>query len=124
MLEILIATALVGFGILTMIGVYASGIQMMGQNRDMAVALDLARSVIVGSRELGLPGVPPGPVVFNGQPAVKDFPPWPYYACDVNGQAYKVVVAVSPVNPRLRQLTVGVYWGTSHNVVLESRLGP
>jgi len=58
MLEILMATALVGFGILTMIGVYASGIQMMGQNRDQAVALDLARSVIVGARELGLPGVP------------------------------------------------------------------
>lgn len=119
------ATALVGFGILTMIGVYASGIQMMGQNRDQAVALDLARSVIVGSRELGLPGIPAGPVVFAGQPAVKDFPPWPYYSCDVNGQQYRLVVAVAPgSNPRLRDLTVGVYWGAAHNVVLESRVGP
>jgi len=42
----------------------------------------------------------------------------------VNGQHYRLVVAVTPVNPRLRELAVGVYWGAEHNVVLESRIGP
>ena len=69
------ATALIGFGILTMIGVYDSGLKLVEQGRDLTAATDVARSVLEAVEELGFARLPEGPITFDGRVPDPDVPP-------------------------------------------------
>lgn len=122
LLEVLLATALVGFGVLTLMGVFTGGLKLVEQGNNQAVAVDIARAVLDATRDQGYASIPASGS-FTGGPAVGGFPPAPYPETTVNNQAYTVAVNCSTRDVHLKAVVAEVRWGT-HRVVLERLFSP
>ena len=124
LLEILFATALIGFAIVTMIGVFMSGLKLVAQGRERTSAIDLARAELEAIQELGFDALPAGTASFDGTPTGLPFPPAPYPGATVNEQPFLMRVEVRPKDTFLKSVLVRVSWGESSQVTLQTLVGP
>jgi hypothetical protein len=123
-----VATALIA-----LIGVITFGLQMLLRSKEMATATEVGREVMerikVNVRTLGLGYLPVGSYVFDGRiPAPASgaplFPPGPYPVANANGGTYPVVVSGQEIGPRLKAVTVEVYYSATGKILLNTRMHP
>ncbi|MBI3924008.1 MAG: hypothetical protein HY319_00555 [Armatimonadetes bacterium] len=129
LLEIMIALGITSFTLLTMIGVYASGLHLMARSKGITTGTELGREVLEMAREQGFTSVPAEEVTYDGRVpdpghAFLGFPPEPYPAATVDGKTYPMVVKVSPVSDQLKSITVQVYYDGGSKVTLQTLLKP
>ena len=121
------ATALLSFGLLTMIGVFASGLRLIAQGRDLEAATDIARSFLEATQELAFDELPAGPQTFDGRVPDAEagvFPPAPYPSTTLNNQQFELVVTIAKQDDYLKLVTVEVRWSESSQVRLQTLVAP
>jgi len=123
LLEVLLATAILGFALLTLVGVFSSGLKLARQSREATAAASLARSCLERTQALGFERLPAGNLTFSGQPAEGAFPPAPYPFQEVDGHRYTVNVTLSEVGVYLKEVRVQVGWGQG-SLLLATRVAP
>lgn len=123
LLEVLLATAILGFALLTLVGVFSSGLKLARQSREATAATSLARSCLERIRDLGFDRLPPGNLSFTGQPATGPFPPLPYPRQEVDGHLYTVNVTLTEAGLYLKEVRVQVGWGQG-SLLLATRVAP
>lgn len=123
-MEVMIAVALVAFGMLTMIGVYISGLNLMARGEDIIAATNVGRNFLDTVKATGFASLPAGTAVFDGRvpdPAGPGgFPPAPYPVSGKN----KLVIRCEEIDARLKSVTVSVYYDDQSKVDLQTYLRP
>ena len=131
LLELMIAFGLITVAILGLIGVFASGLGLSGQSRNVASATELGREVIERIKfeveQVGFGYVPGGTYSFDGHvPDVSigspPFPPPPYQTAWMNNQEFVISVTGSELSPTFKEIRVTVSWDKLSKVILETRL--
>lgn len=123
LLEVLLATAILGFALLTLVGVFSSGLKLARQSREASAAASLARSCLERIEDLGFDRLPPGNRTFTGQAPTGAFPPLPYPRQEVDGHSYTVNVTLSEAGLYLKEVHVQVGWGEG-SLQLATRMAP
>lgn len=123
-MEVMIALALASFGLLTMIGVYISGVHLMARGEEITASTDIGRQFLDTVKTGGFATLPPGAVVFDGRandPQTADgFPPAPYPGVGPR----MLVVRCEELDSRLKSVTVSVYYDAESKVDLQTYLRP
>ncbi len=126
LIEIVVALGVIAFALMTMIGLYVSGIRLMNRGEEITVATEIGRQVLESlKRDGGYHYIPDTNEIYDGRvpdprnPAL-DFPPAPY---PVNDQ-YRLWVASELVDPNLKSVTVRVYYDNESHVVLQTYYRP
>lgn len=119
------ALGIASFALLTMIGVYSSGLHLAQRSRQLTTGTDICREFLETVKEQGISTIPNEEVVYdarNGDPghATLPFPPGPYPEKHIDGQRYQLVVRVRPLSDELRSITVQAYYGVESRVTLQT----
>lgn len=116
----MVALAVASLALLTMIGVFTSGLRLMTQGEAVTSATETGRDLLEAVKEQGYALVPATDQVFDGtkpvpDPPVAGFPPAPYPAPNMR-------VIVEQVQPGLKSVTVQVFREKDVPVTLETYL--
>lgn len=125
LMEVVLALGIIGFALLTMVGVYASGLRLMTRGEELTGAAEVGRQLLDNVRRAGFGYVPDGTVAFDGrlnQPSdpATGFPPGPY----PGREQYKLVVSAATLDARMKSVTATVYYDEASSVVLQTYLRP
>lgn len=125
LLEVLMAVGISAVAVITMVGVFLSGLKLMAQGRDHSAATGLARETLETVKDLGYGRVPTG--TFDGRrsdPQAAGFPPSDLYPkVVINGQEMQLKLKVVR-RGTLKSVTAEVFWGPTGRVVLQTYLSP
>ncbi len=114
---------IVAVGLLTMVGVYLSGIRLMARGEQITVASETGRRFLEEVKAAGFDTIPNGNLHFDGRfndPQQGSFPPVPYPA----DGPYRLEVLTEQPGTRLKAVTVRVYYDGASHVVLETYVRP
>ncbi|MCE7869252.1 hypothetical protein DYH09_02620 [bacterium CPR1] len=120
-MEVLIALAIASLAILTMVGVFAGGLQLLTAGKELAVSTGVGRELMEQMKLLPFAEIAEG--TFDGglpTPPVANFPPSPYPTREVSGMRYTYRVIVSVVRPNLKSITTEVLWRNSKKTILQT----
>lgn len=130
-MELLLAFGIVATAILSLIGVFLSGVQLSASSRELAAGTQVAREVLeqirANLRTGGPAYLPVGSYRFDGRrpdapvgAAPLVFPPAPYPNRTVNGQTFTVQVEGTQSSATLLNVRVDVFWGPTGHCFLET----
>lgn len=131
----MLAVAIVAIALITLIGVMTFGMQMLTRSKEVSVSTEMARRVLEKIRQnvrlAGFDYLPTGSYTFDGRipnpqtgAAPLQFPPVPYPGQTIDSGNYRVVVTGNQPDPRLKAVTVEVYWDATHKLGLTTRFHP
>lgn len=125
LMELMVAMAVIAFALLTMLGVYISGVRLMSRGEEITVATEVGRRLLETVRSAGYAYIPDAPTVYDGRvPDPRDpglgFPPGPY---PVDGR-YELEVKSEKIEDNLKSVTVRVYYDGDSHVVLQTYFRP
>lgn len=115
------ALALASLAILTMIGVFTSGLRLLGSGRELAVSTGLGRELMEQMKLQPYGEIVPG--VYDGRvptPPAGAFPPAPYPVTQINGMDYTFRVVVTSPGPSLKSITTEVMWRNDKKTRLQT----
>lgn len=115
--------AIVSVGLLTMIGVYISGIQLMARGEHLTLSSEAGRRFLEEVKAMGFDSIPDGSSHFDGRlndPLHGSFPPAPYPA----DGPYRLEVLTEQPEPRLKAVTVRVFYDGASHVALQTYFRP
>lgn len=124
-MELMVALSVIAFALLTMIGVFISGAQLMSRGEQITTATEVGRRMLETVRVAGYAYIPDGVSSYDGRvPEPRDpslgFPPAPYPA----DERYELVVDTEEIDTNLKAVTVRVYYDNESNLVLQSYYRP
>lgn len=116
----MVALAICSLALLTMIGVFTSGLRLVHQGERVTASAETARELLEATKELGYAAVPDADVVFDStrDAPVNGFPPEPYPGA--NGQPMRVMVQI--LRPGLKCVAVQVFRDRNASFTLETFL--
>lgn len=131
----MLALAIVTIALITLIGVMTFGMQMLTRSKEVSVSTEMARRVLEGIKQnvrvAGFDYLPAGGYSYDGRiptpqtgAAPLQFPPVPYPGQTIDNGNYRIVVTGSQPDPRLKAVTVEVYWDATHKITLSTRIHP
>ncbi len=123
LLEVLIAMGIVAVGLLTMVGVYLSGIQLMARGEQITLSSEVGRRFLEQVKAAGFDTIPNGNSHFDGRtndPLQGTFPPVPYPA----EGPYRLEVLTEQPETKLKAVTVRVFYDGPSHVMLQTYFRP
>lgn len=125
LLELIIAIGVLSFALLTMMGVYLSGIRLSTRGEQITVATEVARRLMERVDEAGYAYIPEANVTYDGRlghprDAATGFPPPPY----PSEENYRLVVLTEKFDDHVKAVTTAVYYDDTSHVLLQTYFRP
>ena len=134
LLELVLSFGILAIAILALIGVFASGVTIAAQARDLSVATELGRQTMERIRsttkELDFSHIPNGQYTFDGRlehptTGTPPFPPTPYPSVKINNHKFDIVVTGEElVLDKIKNIKIEVYWDDVSHITIETRVHP